>query len=103
MRDVAHVRFDTTLLGQKSSMPLYITATALGKLGHPDGELNLTRSAGRNGVIQMIPTLASCSFDDMRGAATKDQTQFLQLYVNRNRDVTEKVGADVSVMSANGT
>jgi len=30
------------------------TATALGKLGHPDGELNLTRAAGKNGVLQMV-------------------------------------------------
>ena len=29
------------------------TATALGKLGHPDGELNLTRGAAKHGVIQM--------------------------------------------------
>lgn len=30
------------------------SATALGKLGHPDGELNLTRAAGKHGVIQMV-------------------------------------------------
>lgn len=30
------------------------TATALGKLGHPEGELNLTRAAAKHGVIQMV-------------------------------------------------
>jgi hypothetical protein len=30
------------------------TATALGKLGHPDGELNLTRAAAKHGVLQMV-------------------------------------------------
>jgi hypothetical protein len=37
------------------------TATALGKLGHPDGELNLTRAAAKHGVIQMVrrPYLSS--------------------------------------------
>jgi len=30
------------------------TATALGKLGHPDGELNLTRAAAKHNVIQMV-------------------------------------------------
>jgi hypothetical protein len=30
------------------------TATALGKLGHPDGELNLTRAAAKHGIIQMV-------------------------------------------------
>lgn len=30
------------------------TATALGKLGHPDGELNLTRAAAKHDIIQMV-------------------------------------------------
>lgn len=54
LRDVTTVDFSTTIFGQKTSMPVYITATALGKLGHPDGELNLTRAAANKGVIQMV-------------------------------------------------
>lgn len=54
MRDVTNVNFETTILGVKSSMPVYITATALGKLGHADGELNLTRAGAKHGVIQMV-------------------------------------------------
>jgi L-lactate dehydrogenase (cytochrome) len=54
LKDVTKVNWSTTILGQKSSMPLYITATALGKLGHPDGELNLTRAAAKHGIIQMV-------------------------------------------------
>ncbi|KAF7321809.1 Cytochrome b2, mitochondrial [Mycena kentingensis (nom. inval.)] len=90
LRNVATVNFSTTILGQKSSLPVYISATALGKLGHPDGELNLTRAAARGGVIQMIPTLASCGFDEIVDAAEPGQPLFLQLYVNRDREVTKK-------------
>ncbi|KAI8973956.1 FMN-dependent dehydrogenase-domain-containing protein [Trametes punicea] len=79
LRDVSSVDWSTTILGQKSSFPLYISATALGKLGHPDGELCLTRAAAKHGVIQMIATLVSCS-----------QTFFLQLYVNRDREITKR-------------
>jgi L-lactate dehydrogenase (cytochrome) len=57
MRDVTNVNFETSILGVKSSMPVYITATALGKLGHADGELNLTRAGGKHGVIQMVRLL----------------------------------------------
>ncbi|KAF9529723.1 FMN-dependent dehydrogenase-domain-containing protein [Crepidotus variabilis] len=89
--DVTKVDFSTKLLGHKSSMPIYITATALGKLGHPDGELNLTRAATKHGVIQMIPTLASCSFDEIVDAAQPDQVQFLQLYVNKDRSITKNI------------
>ncbi|KIM31492.1 hypothetical protein M408DRAFT_21517 [Serendipita vermifera MAFF 305830] len=91
MRDVSKVDFSTKILGQKSSMPLYITATALGKLGHPDGEVNLTRAAGKYGVIQMIPTLASCSFDEIMDAANPGQVQFMQLYVNNNKEITKRI------------
>ncbi|KAH7909365.1 glyoxylate dehydrogenase [Hygrophoropsis aurantiaca] len=90
LRDVSVVDWSTTILGQRSSLPVYISATALGKLGHPDGELNLTRAAGKHGVIQMIPTLASCSFDEIVDATVPGQTQFVQLYVNRDREITRK-------------
>lgn len=35
-------------------MPIYITATALGKLGHKDGEVSLTKAAHSHNVIQMV-------------------------------------------------
>ena len=38
MIDVTEIDTSTTMLGTKVSVPFYITATALGKLGHPDGE-----------------------------------------------------------------
>ncbi|KAI0741097.1 FMN-dependent dehydrogenase-domain-containing protein [Earliella scabrosa] len=90
LRDVTNVDWSTQILGHRSSMPLYITATALGKLGHPDGELNLTRAAAKHGVIQMIPTLASCAFDELVSAAQPGQVQLLQLYVNKDREITKK-------------
>lgn len=91
MIDVTNVDWSTTVLGHRSSMPVYITATALGKLGHPDGELNFTRAAAKHNIIQMIPTLASCSFDELVDAARPGQVQFLQLYVNKNREVTKRI------------
>ncbi|KAL7277781.1 hypothetical protein ACG7TL_008724 [Trametes sanguinea] len=73
LRDVSSVDWSTTILGQKSSLPLYISATALGKLGHPDGELCLTRAAANHGVIQM----------------PVDSHQYGS-YVNRDREITKK-------------
>ena len=40
------------------------TATALGKLGHPDGELNLTKAAAKHGVIQMVSLSKESTFTD---------------------------------------
>ena len=89
--DVEKVDMSTTMLGTKVDIPFYVTATALGKLGHHEGEVLLTRGAKKHNVIQMIPTLASCSFDEIMDAAEGDQVQWLQLYVNKNREITKKI------------
>ena len=39
----------------------------------------------------MIPTLASCSFDEIVDAKRGDQAQWLQLYVNKDRAITERI------------
>lgn len=90
LTNVGNVDYSTTMLGAKVSMPIYITATALGKLGHPDGETVLTRAARTHNIIQMIPTLASCSFDEIRNAAEEGQVQWMQLYVNKDREITKR-------------
>ncbi|KAJ2905481.1 hypothetical protein MKZ38_005357 [Zalerion maritima] len=89
--DVTNISLNTKMLSTLTSMPFYVTATALGKLGHPEGEVVLTRAANMHGVIQMIPTLASCSFGEIVDAATDKQTQWFQLYVNKDREVTKKI------------
>ncbi|CCC06920.1 hypothetical protein SMACR_00944 [Sordaria macrospora] len=89
--DVENVDFSTTMLGTKVDIPFYVTATALGKLGHVEGEVLLTRAAKKHNVVQMIPTLASCAFDEIVDAAEGDQVQWLQLYVNKDRAITERI------------
>lgn len=89
--DVEKVDLTTTMLGTKCSIPFYVTATALGKLGHPEGEVVLTRAAHTHNVIQMIPTMASCSLDEIVDARRGDQVQWLQLYVNKDREITRRI------------
>ncbi|KAL9040617.1 MAG: hypothetical protein Q9214_004415 [Letrouitia sp. 1 TL-2023] len=89
--DVETIDLSTTMLGTKVDIPFYVTATALGKLGNPEGEVILTRGAKKHNVVQMIPTLASCSFDEIVDAKEGGQTQWLQLYVNRDREITKRI------------
>lgn len=91
LQDVTKIDYSTTMLGTKTDMPFYVTATALGKLGHPEGETVLTRGAYKHNIIQMIPTLASCSFDEICDARQEGQVQWMQLYVNQNREITKKI------------
>ncbi|KAH7156726.1 FMN-dependent dehydrogenase-domain-containing protein [Dactylonectria macrodidyma] len=89
--NVEHVDVSTTMLGTKVSIPIYVTATALNKLAHPDGEVIFTRASHKYNIIQMIPTLSSRTFDEIIDARGDDQVQWLQLYVNRDRAVTKKI------------
>lgn len=88
--NVEKIDTSSTLLGFPSSIPLYISATALGKLAHPDGECALTRAAHNSGIIQMIPTLSSCTVDEMLEARAPGQVVFSQLYVNKDRERTKE-------------
>jgi isopentenyl diphosphate isomerase/L-lactate dehydrogenase-like FMN-dependent dehydrogenase len=44
----------STILGMPSSLPIFIAPAALARLGHPDGEMNLVRAAGRTGILQGV-------------------------------------------------
>lgn len=89
--DVSKVDITTEFLGNETSAPFYITATALAKLGHPDGEVSIARGAGKEDITQMISTLASCSFDQIADARVKDtQAQWYQLYVSEDRELSKK-------------
>jgi L-lactate dehydrogenase (cytochrome) len=89
--DVEKIDMSATILGTKASFPLYITATALGKLAHPEGEAVLTRAAHTEGIAQMIPTLGSRSLKELTDEARDAQPQFFQLYVNKDRAITQKL------------
>ncbi|MEJ2476727.1 MAG: alpha-hydroxy-acid oxidizing protein, partial [Desulfobacterales bacterium] len=53
--NVKNIDMATSIQGEKTSLPLYFTATALGKLADDDGELAISRAAAKTGVIYMLP------------------------------------------------
>ncbi|ODQ82117.1 hypothetical protein BABINDRAFT_59190 [Babjeviella inositovora NRRL Y-12698] len=89
--DVTDVDQTTTMLGSPAATPLYISATAMGKIGHEDGELALARAAGTTGIIQMVPNLGLFGFDEIVDAAQPDQPLWFQLYVNRNKEIVKRI------------
>lgn len=88
--DVKNIDMTTSILGTKSSFPLYFTATALGKLADDDGELAISRAAANTGVTYMLPTLSSYTLDEMLEVRQPGQVQFGQLYVNAKRERTKE-------------
>lgn len=85
-----HVDTSTTLLGSHTSVPLFVTATAHAKLGDPEGEVTLTKASNKHEIIQMIPLYSSRSLEDITNARGLDRTQWYQIYVKKDRNVTRK-------------
>ena len=88
--NVKTIDLSTSILGVKSSFPLYFSATALGKLADEDGELAISRAAAKTEVIYMLPTLSSYTLDEMLEVRQPGQVQFAQLYVNAQRERTRE-------------
>jgi len=87
--DVSAIDTSTRLLGAATSFPLYVTATALAKLADPEGEVAISRACARAGVPYMVPTLSSCTLEEITGVRATRQTHWFQLYVNRDRAVAK--------------
>ena len=61
-------------------------------MGNPEGEVNLTRGAGLAGIIQAMSTNASNSVEELAAARVNEQQKlWFQLYVHRDRAVTENM------------
>ncbi|EKM60941.1 uncharacterized protein PHACADRAFT_204088 [Phanerochaete carnosa HHB-10118-sp] len=91
LRPLSNCDPSTTILGYKSALPIFVSASGLAKLGHPDGEKNIARGAGRTGIIQMVSSNASLSYAEIAGArVAPDQVMFFQLYKNKNDDTAAK-------------
>ena len=65
LRSVKDTDLSTTMLGEKVSLPIYCSAAAMAKLGHPEGELSIARACGKKNVMQMICHQASYPFSDI--------------------------------------
>jgi L-lactate dehydrogenase (cytochrome) len=63
----------------------------LAKLGHPDGELNLTRAAGKAGIVHGISANSSVSLEELLDARQQHQPVFYQMYVNKDRSASERI------------
>ncbi|KAF8740616.1 hypothetical protein AX14_007994 [Amanita brunnescens Koide BX004] len=83
----------TAILGYPSSLPIFVSGAALAKLGHPLGEINITRgvyTSPQSHLIQMVSSNASLSFQEIAKAAHPSQTLFFQLYKHSDDTLAEQ-------------
>lgn len=91
MKAVSNPDPSTTMLGYKISIPVFICAAALARMGHPLGEVNLTRGAYQTGIPQMVSSHASLSYKQIAaGRGSPEQPLFFQLYKHRNNEIAAK-------------
>ncbi|WWC85377.1 uncharacterized protein L201_000240 [Kwoniella dendrophila CBS 6074] len=101
LRSVREVDASTKILGYDSTLPLYISPAAMAKLGHPDGEVNLTKGAASAGIIQGISSFASCSPEEIVAARAPNQPLFFQLYINSKRHIAKGVVEKINKLGFN--
>ncbi|XP_028043353.1 hydroxyacid oxidase 1 [Bombyx mandarina] len=80
----------TTVLGNEISMPIGISATAMQRMAHPDGELANVKAAAKEQTIFMLSTIATSSIEEVANAAP-DATKWFQLYIYNDREVTKNL------------
>lgn len=90
LRNVGAVDSSTTILGQKSSFPVYTSPVGLAKLVHPQGECAIAAADGKEGAIQVVNTVSSMPIEAIMDARVhKDQPIFWQLYVDKDLKKSE--------------
>jgi (S)-2-hydroxy-acid oxidase len=90
LRDVSHCTIDTSILGDKISMPICISPTAYQKIVHPDGEIAMARASKSMGTCMVVSTYATCSIEEVVTAVPNSLLWF-QLYVVTDREFTRQL------------
>jgi L-lactate dehydrogenase (cytochrome) len=90
LRDVSKVDLSTTVVGQRMPSPLILGPTGFSRMMHADGERAVVRAAAAAGVTYTLSTMGTTSIEDV-AAAAPEAARWFQLYVWRDRDLTEAV------------
>ncbi|MDK4703006.1 alpha-hydroxy acid oxidase [Rhizobium sp. CNPSo 4062] len=82
--DMSDRSLATTMVGQKSSMPVALAPTGMTGMQHADGEMLAARAAEEFGIPFTLSTMSICSIEDI--ASVTKQPFWFQLYVMKDRD-----------------
>ncbi|WP_025660450.1 alpha-hydroxy acid oxidase [Rhizobium sp. IBUN] len=82
--DMTNRTLETTMIGQKVSMPVALAPTGMTGMQHADGEMLAARAAEEAGVPFTLSTMSICSIEDVASVTTRPF--WFQLYVMRDKD-----------------
>jgi len=86
---VNNVDLSTTVLGQKIDFPLFLSATAMHRLYHHEGEKATARAAEKMGTMFGISTMSTTSIEEI-GSLTNGPKLF-QLYIHKDKGLTNNL------------
>lgn len=88
--DVSAVSTETTVLGTPVSMPVLVAPMAFQSIAHQEGEVAMARGVAAAGTLMCLSTVATATPTDVAAAAA-DAPRWLQIYVFRDREVSDDV------------
>lgn len=98
--DCKECSIQTTLLGQKVGLPIYISPAAMARLGHPAGEAGISEACRSFGAMQMISNNSSMSPEEITKNASPGQIFAWQIYIQKDRSKSAAVLARINQLKS---
>ncbi len=87
--DMTNRSLETTMIGEKVSMPVALAPTGLTGMQHADGEMLAAQAAEAFGVPFTLSTMSICSIEDV--ASVTKKPFWFQLYVMKDSDFVKNL------------
>lgn len=88
--DVRNIDMETTILGQRVSMPICVSPTAMQRMAHPQGELATATASSAAKTCMILSSWSSTSLEDV-ATANGEGLRWFQLYVYKDRQVVAQL------------
>ncbi len=92
LRDVSDLDTSTEIFGVPASMPIVLSPTGFTRIAHSEGELAVTRSAGRAGIPWSLSTMGTRSIEEC-AAANPNGEKWFQIYTWKDRGLVQELVA----------
>ena len=87
---IKQVDTSMNLLGQRLSMPIYVTPMASHGVVHPLAEVGSAQGAKKAGTLFVAPTGSNKTMEEV-ATAIRDSPRWFQLYLNKDPEVNEQL------------
>ncbi|MGW7684608.1 alpha-hydroxy acid oxidase [Kribbella sp. NPDC054772] len=88
LNDVSTVDLGTTVLGEPVDLPIMVAPSTMHRMADPDGEVAMARGVGAARSVIGLSSNAGTTFAEL---GTTGVPWWLQIYVVRNRNITERM------------